>query len=59
MLRHFMPFSSAARRARKGDHLQIRSAAAGSQRDLIAAVPGSAAPIQRARLTNFRRAISG
>lgn len=49
------PLAAAARRARFGDPLGIRSAAPVSQCDL----PAAAAPSGRARLTNFRRAIQG
>jgi len=59
MTRHLLPVSAAAFRTRKGDHLQIRSSAAGSQRDLTPGAARSAAPAGRARLTHFRRAILG
>lgn len=59
MTRFLAPFSSAARRAIAGDHLRVRSIAAGSQRDLVAVLTRDTAPASRARLTNFRRAIQG
>jgi hypothetical protein len=57
MSRHLSAIAPSARRAACGDHLRVRSTAAGSQRDLIPGLTRSAPA--RARLTAFRRAILG
>ncbi|MGI3184500.1 hypothetical protein [Nioella aestuarii] len=59
MTRFLSPLAFAARRNQSGDHLRIRSDAAGSQRDVVVVAPRADRSAGRARLTNFRRAIQG